>query len=488
MSKKILVVDDEQSIREFFEILIRKMSSEEDYSFEMVSAEDGQKALELMEKQSFDMVISDLKMPRLSGLQLLEKAKLIQPDVVFILITAFDTSEIAVKALKMGAYDYIPKPFNVDEIKLTIFSALSLKKLEVENQQLKRELSQARGKSTLIGQSPIMKKIFKNIQQIAHTTSNVLITGESGTGKEMIARAIHESSFLKDKLFVAVNCGAVPDTLIESEMFGHKKGSFTGAIADKKGFFELADGGALFLDEIGELPLTVQPKLLRALQEKVIRMVGGTSDKKVQLRLITATNRDLEKMVKMGHFREDLFYRLNVVRIHIPPLRERREDIPFFVEHFLKKYSLKLNSPIKTVSTSAMELFKQYDYRGNVRELENLIERVLILGETGEIQAEDVIPFLKKTEPGGQDIQGVISDFSLPERGMNMEEIVGNLEKTLLIQALQRTGGLKKPAADLLALSLRSFRYRLQKYKLDEFLSVMDSDADIGSNRAKISV
>lgn len=467
MYKKILVVDDEQSIREFFQILLKKMSAESDYQFEMVSAEDGQKALELIEKQSFDVVISDLKMPRFSGLELLKRVRPAQPHLVFIMITAFDTSETAVQAMKMGAYDYIPKPFNVDEIKLTVLSALNLKKLEVENQQLRKELNQEKDFFSLVGQSESMKKIFKDVEQISGSTSNVLITGESGTGKEVIARAVHNNSVLKDKSFVAVNCGAIPDTLIESEMFGHKKGSFTGAVIDKKGFFELANGGSLFLDEIGELPLSVQPKLLRALQEKVIRMVGGTTDKKVDVRFITATNRELEKMVRENTFREDLFYRLNVVRLHIPPLRERKEDIPLFVEHFLKKYSQKLNSPVKTISDEVMLLFQKYNYPGNVRELENLVERLIILSEGQEIKKMDVQPFLQGLSD--QEVKkGHAIPVSLPEQGLDIEETLENLEKSLLIQALQRTEGMKKPAADLLGLSLRTFRYRLQKYQLDD--------------------
>ncbi len=469
MNKKILVVDDEQSIREFFQILLKRMSSESDYSFEVVSAEDGRKALALIEKQSFDMVISDLKMPYMSGLELLKKIKPVQPNLVFILITAFDTSETAVSAMKMGAYDYIPKPFNVDEIKLTILSALKLKNLELENQQLKKELDQERSSLSFIKQSPAMKKIFEDIHKISHSTSNILITGESGSGKEVIARSVHQNSALSSRPFIAVNCGAIPDTLIESEMFGHKKGSFTGAVMDKKGFFELADGGTLFLDEIGELPLTVQPKLLRALQEKVIRMVGGTTSKKVDVRLISATNRDLEKMVRTNDFREDLFYRLNVVRIHIPPLRERKEDIPLFVEHFLNRYSRKLNCPVKTVSNEVMQMLKGYSYPGNVRELENLMERVVILGGEQEIESKDILPFLN--EESNQALEKESFGVSLPEQGLDMEFVIGNLEKSLLTQALKRTDGLKKPAADLLKLSARAFRYRLQKYQMDDFLS-----------------
>ena len=467
MYKKILVVDDEPSIREFFQILLKKISSESDYSFEMVPAEDGGKALELLEKQSFDMIISDLKMPRLSGIELLEKIKPIYPDIVFILVTAFDTSDIAVKAIKRGAYDYIPKPFNVDEIKMTILSAFNVKELKEENQQLKKELDREKNISSVIGESAVMRQIFQDIQQISHSTSNILVTGESGTGKEVIARTVHTASTLKSKPFIAVNCGAIPETLIESEMFGHKKGSFTGAITDKKGFFELANGGTLFLDEIGELPLAVQPKLLRALQEKVVRMVGGVSDKKVQVRFIAATNRNIEKMVQLNQFREDLFYRLNVIRIHIPPLRERKEDISLFVKYFLKKYSQKLNIPEKKISEKAAKLFQQYHYPGNVRELENLVERVVILGGDEEIREEDVSSFL---EQNSQD-KGIVNsgvDVSLPANGMDMENFIGNMERSLLIQALEKTEGSKKQAADLLKLSLRTFKYRLQKYQLDD--------------------
>ena len=470
MQKKILIVDDEQSIREFFQILLKRMSGEsEEYSFSVVFAEDGKKALELLQKQSFDMVISDLKMPHLTGIQLLEKTKALQPEAVFIIITAFDTSETAVRAMKMGAYDYIPKPFSVDEIKMTVLSALKLKQgSDKDRRVLKQELNQKSPGKALIGQSPAMKKIFEDIKRIAHSTSNILITGESGTGKEVIARAIHEQSPLGNMPFVAVNCGAIPETLIESEMFGHKKGSFTGAVADRKGFFEIADGGALFLDEIGELPMTVQPKLLRALQEKVIRMVGDTEDKRVEVRLICATNRDLEKMIKADLFREDLFYRLNVVRIHIPPLRERKEDIPLLARHFLEKYIKKLNCPVKTVSDKTLEFFQKHSYPGNVRELENLIERVLILCTKEQITGEDILPFLRQDKPQIT-ARGKGLKLPLPEEGIDLETAIMDLEKSFLSQALHRSDGKKKTAAELLGLSLRAFKYRLHKHRmLDE--------------------
>ena len=473
MRKKILVADDEHSIREFFQILLKKMSSEGEDIYEMVPAEDGQKALDLIKKQSFDMVISDLKMPHLSGLELLEHAKALKPDIVFILITAFDTSDTAVKALKKGAYDYIPKPFNVNEIKTTVANAFHKDRVKAQNQQLKIELEQKGATPLLVGKSLTLKKIYQEMEQIAHSTSNILITGESGTGKEVVARFAHSKSFLRDKPFVAVNCGAVPDTLIESEMFGHKKGAFTGAHTDKKGFFEMAKGGALFLDEIGDLPLAVQPKLLRALQEKTIRMVGDTVDKQVEVRLISATNRDLEAMVRAGKFREDLFYRLNVIRFNLPKLRDRKEDIPLLVEHFLKKHSHRLGIPVKTMSHSALSVFCEYKYPGNVRELENLVERAIVLSTGETITKEDVLPVLgaglfsapdKKTAPN-------FSHISLPAQGMDMEVVIGNLETRFLKQALERAGGSKVKASKLLGLSSRAFRYRLRKYNLESFVN-----------------
>ena len=495
MRKKILIVDSEKSIHDLFQILFKKMSalsSKQTFFYDIVSAKDSSQAIQLLQKQSFDLVIADLKPNGLKGLDLLKQAKELQPKIIFIIITAFDKSETAVQAMKLGAYHYMLKPFNVEVMKTTIFSALNTSVLKEKEELSKKEDNSAdvvasspslfnkkRGsdkketssiKEVLVGESSAMKKIVKDIEQISQSVAHILITGESGTGKEMIAREVHKLSLLKSKPFVAVNCGAISPNLIESEMFGHKKGSFTGAVVDKKGFFELADGGVLFLDEIGELPLEMQPKLLRVLQEKTIRMVGGTKDKKVNVRLISATNRDLEKMVKKGEFREDLFYRLNVVRIHIPPLRERKADIPFLVKYFFKKYSQKKEGSAGGISPSAMRVFQHYDYPGNIRELENLIERVIILGEEDQIEEQDILSCLAEEEKKAK------WDISLPVQGMDLEEIIGNLEKNLLIQALQRTKGLKKPAADLLQLSLRAFRYRLHKYQLSGFVSDKEED------------
>ena len=474
MYRKVLVADDEQSIREFFQILFKRISIESTDSFDVNFAKDGRSALELIKNQSFDMVISDLNMPGLSGLDLLKQVKSINPQTIFLMVTAFDTAETGVESMKQGAYDYIPKPFNVDKIKTIIISAFNTEKVSKQNQHIDKR------KNTytinLIGQSVSIKKIISDVKRIADSRANVLITGESGTGKEVIARSIHFHSSLKDKIFIPVNCGAIPEDLMESEMFGHKKGSFTGAITDKKGFFESADGGTLFLDEVGELPLRVQPKLLRVLQEKTIRMVGSVADKKVNVRLIAATNRDLQEMVQGGGFREDLFYRLNVVNIHLPPLRERKEDIPILIKHFVIQYCKKLGQPVKTFSKSLMDKLRDYNYPGNVRELENLIERVIILSGEDTVVSDAVLPVLQKSDSIKSNTSNIDPKVHLPSEGCDLEKVVSDLEKDLLNQALQKTNGSKTAAANLLGLNLRSFRYRLKKYGMGDF---MDNDEDI---------
>src|SRR5580698_5075501 len=328
MKARILVVDDEESIREFLDIMLKKEG------YDVTLAEDGKRAQEFLKKKTFDMVISDLQMPNVTGIELLKFTKELNPELVFMIITAFGTAETAVEPMKLGAYDYITKPFKIDEVRILINNALKNKRLETENIQLKRELKKENSYSNIIGNSTAMHKIFDLVQRVSQTATNVLITGESGTGKELIAKAIHYNGPLKDKAFVTINCGAIPENLMESEMFGHKKGSFTGAISDKMGLFEVANLGTLFLDEVGELPLNIQVKLLRAIQERVIRMVGGTEDIKIEVRIVAATNRNLEDMVKQGGFREDLYYRLNVIHIKSPSLRERRDDIPILAKHF----------------------------------------------------------------------------------------------------------------------------------------------------------
>lgn len=458
MKARILVVDDEESIREFLEIMLKKEG------YEVTLAEDGKRAQELLKKKTFDMVISDLQMPHVTGIELLKFTKDLNPDIVFMIITAFGTTETAVEAMKSGAYDYITKPFKIDEVRILINNALKSKRLETENIQLKRELKKENSFANIIGNSGAMHKIFDLIQRVSQTATNVLITGESGTGKELIAKAIHYNGPLKDKPFVTVNCGAIPENLMESEMFGHKKGSFTGAHADKMGLFEVANGGTLFLDEIGELPLTIQVKLLRAIQERVIRMVGGTEDIKVEVRIVAATNRNLEEFVKSGGFREDLYYRLNVISIKSPPLRERREDIPILATHFLEKYNGKLSKQVKTISVDAMEMLKKYDYPGNVRELENIIERTVAL-EAGATILPESLPPLVMTTGGGRKLASAY-DIEVTDEGLDLEKVVGQIEKEILIKAIHRANGVKKKAAKLLGITFRSMRYRVEKYGL----------------------
>ena len=457
MKPRILVVDDEESIREFLEIMLKKEG------YEITLAEDGQKAKDLLTKKSFDMIISDLQMPHVTGIELLKHVKESYPDTVFMLITAFGTTETAVEAMKMGAYDYLTKPFKIDEVRLNIQNALRSRNLEVENRTLKKELTKEYSFQSMVGNSPAMHAIFDMVKRVSQTPTNVLITGESGTGKEVVAKAIHYNGPLKDRPFVTVNCGAIPENLMESEMFGHKKGSFTGAVADKPGLFEVADGGTLFLDEVGELPLTIQVKLLRAIQERVVRRVGSTEDTKVEVRIIAATNRNLEEMVTKGTFRQDLFYRLNVINIKTPSLRERREDVPLLANHFLKKYNERLNKNIGAISAEAMEILKKYDYPGNVRELENMIERTVALEGGATILPESLPPMVNTTS--GRKMASS-NEIEMGDDGVDLDKVMGQIEKELLIKAIHSAGGVKKRAAKLLHISFRSMRYRIEKYNL----------------------
>lgn len=457
MKSRILVVDDEESIREFLEIMLKKEG------YEITLAEDGQKAKDLLAKKSFDMIISDLQMPHVTGIELLKHVKETAPEIVFMMITAFGTTETAVEAMKMGAYDYITKPFKIDEVRLNIQNALRSRNLEVENRTLKKELTKEYSFQNMVGNSPAMHVIFDMVKRVSQTPTNVLVTGESGTGKEVVAKAIHYNGPLKDKPFVTINCGAIPENLMESEMFGHKKGSFTGAVTDKAGLFEVADTGTLFLDEVGELPLTIQVKLLRAIQERVIRRVGATDDMKVEVRIIAATNRNLEEMVQKGTFRQDLFYRLNVINIRTPGLRERREDIPLLANHFLKKYNERLNKNIGGISTEAMEILKKYDYPGNVRELENLIERTVAL-EGGAMILPESLPPMVNTISGRK--MASSNEIEIGDDGVDLDKVMGQIEKELLIKAIHSAGGVKKRAAKLLHISFRSMRYRIEKYNL----------------------
>lgn len=466
MKSRVLVVDDEESIREFLEIMLRKEG------YEVTVAEDGQAALEVIKRKSIDLVISDLQMPNMTGIELLKQVKDHYPNMLFMMITAFGTTETAVEAMKLGAYDYITKPFKIDEVRIVISNALRSQNLEVENRTLKKELGKEYSFQNLVGNSEPMHRIYEMVRRVSQTPTNVLITGESGTGKEVVAKAIHFNGLLKDRPFVTVNCGAIPESLMESEMFGHKKGSFTGAVADKSGLFEVADGGTLFLDEVGELPLSIQVKLLRAIQERIIRRVGATDDTKVEVRIIAATNRDLEVMVKDGSFRQDLFYRLNVINIRTPALRERPDDIPALAGHFLKKYNERLVKSIGGISAEAMDLLKKYDYPGNVRELENIIERTVALEGGATILPESLPPFVNT--PTGRKLAST-HEIQVTEEGLDLDKIMGQIEKELLIKAIHAAGGVKKKAAKLLSITFRSMRYRVEKYSLG---ALGDDDLD----------
>jgi two-component system, NtrC family, response regulator PilR len=452
---RILVVDDERSMQEFLEILLRKEG------YDVATAGDVPGALIALDSDDFDLVISDIQMPDRSGLDLLRALRQAQPEIVVIMITAFATTETALAAMKEGAYDYITKPFKVDEIKLVVKKALEKKLLAAENARLRHELRSERQQRPLVGNSPRMQQLYEMIGRVAATKTNVLIVGESGTGKELVARAIHAESDRADKSFVALNCAAIPENLLESELFGHVKGAFTGAVGNKAGLFELADLGTLFLDEVGELTPPLQVKLLRAIQEKTIRRVGGTSDRRVDVRILAATNRRLEDEVSAGRFREDLYYRLNVIQLPLPPLRERMEDLPLLVHHFVEKYTRELGKSVRGVSDEAMERLRAHSYPGNVRELENVIERAVALARGEWIDRESLPPAL--LQPSAEK-----TSAALPQGSVDLDNLVADYERGLLVEALRRAGGVKKRAAHLLGISFRSFRYRLEKLGLDE--------------------
>ena len=457
LKDKLLVADDEQSMREFLEIMFKK----EGYHVSLAS--NGEEVLKLTEKEIFDLVLLDIRMPRLDGISALKKIKALSPETIVIMITAYASADTAIKAMKEGAYDYITKPFKVDEIKLIIKNALEKKNLQRENILLKQVVRDRYHFDNIIGQSSKMIALYDLLEKVAPTKTNILITGESGTGKELVAKAIHYNSPRKDKPFVTLNCGAIPEPLIESELFGHMKGAFTDAIATKKGLFELADEGTIFLDEISELPLLMQVKLLRVLQDREFKRVGGTDDIRVDVRIISATNKDLEEAVREKRFREDLFYRLNVIQIKIPPLREKREDISLLTAHFLKKYSEELNKNISVISPEALRILLSYDYPGNVRELQNIIERAVALETSGELSAQNLSSYLDEQLP----TKKRPLDLEIPNEGIDLEKVVEDLERMLLLKALEKTKGIKKKAADLLHINFRSMRYRLEKYGLN---------------------
>jgi len=447
-------------MREFLELML----SREGYA--VTGAESGHQANQLLEKQFFDLILLDIRLGDISGLDVLRKAKALHPNTIVIMISAYATAENAVEAMNDGAYDYLPKPFDNDELKDTIANALQRKTLKDEKKHIDSELQESVHFDLIVGNSPRMLHIYEMIEQIAPTRTNVLITGESGTGKELIARAIHKKSLRYDKPFVVINCGSIPETLVESEFFGYKKGAFTGANHDKKGLFEAADTGTLFLDEIGELNLQMQVKLLRVLQERGFKPVGGNEDVSVDIRILAATNKNLEEEVIAGRFREDLFYRINVVEIKVPPLRERKGDLRALAQHFLDKYSREAGKEITKISSYAVDLLKKYDFPGNIRELENLIERSVALSTTNIILPDSLALSIHKRRW----IEGIENRrFDLDEvaKGVSLDSILEEIEKAYLEKALECANGNKSKAAELLAISFRSFRYRCSKLGID---------------------
>ncbi len=457
----ILVVDDELSMRELLEYMLNREG------YQVTCAESGRKAIRLLEKKQYDLLLCDIKLGDISGLDVLRASKKSSQDTVVILISAYASTETAVEAMNEGAYDYVPKPFDKDELLQTVAKALDIRTVEHEKQLLNDQLKENLHFGLLVGTSPAMSHIYKLILQVAKTKTNVLITGESGTGKELIAKAIHQESDRNDQPFVAINCGGIPETLMESELFGHKKGSFTGATSDKKGLFEEAHKGTIFLDEIGELSLPIQVKLLRAVQEKVFKAVGGTEDISVDMRILSATNKYLEKEVIAGNFREDLFYRLNVIEIKVPPLRERKADLRPLAQYFLEKYSRELGKEITKFSSYAIDMLNKYDFPGNIRELENLLERSVALSTTNIILPDSLALSIHKRRwiEGFQDRRFDLDDVS---RGVSLDIILEEIERAYLKKALDCSNGNKNKAAELLGISFRSLRYRLDKLRIEK--------------------
>jgi two-component system response regulator PilR (NtrC family) len=453
---RILVVDDERSMRELLAIVLRREG------YEVMLAENGRTAIDTLEREPVDLLISDIKMPDMSGVDVLRAAKAIDQDILGIMITAFASTESAVEAMRLGACDYLSKPFDIDLLKMKVREKIDNRQLRQENVLLKRTLGLSHQFSNIIGRSETMLDVYKMIETVARTNSTILLTGESGTGKGLVAQAIHFHSLRRDKPMVALNCGAMPEALLESELFGHMRGAFTGADSNKKGLLEVAEKGTIFLDEIGEMSAVMQVKLLRVLQERRFRRVGGLDELTADIRVIAATNQDLAKAIAEGRFREDLYYRINVIPIALPPLRERREDIPLLAEHFLAKYAEQMDKPVTTLSHHALELLLQHDWPGNIRELENVIERAVALESTPAILAESLPPSIRGVVPRN----GNGAAEALPDGGFDLEAHVKEIERGYIAQALQRAGGVQVKAAELLGMSFRSFRYYVKKYNL----------------------
>ena len=456
---RVLVIDDELSMRELLEVLLSKEG------YDVTLAKNGKQALKILEKKEFDLLLCDIRLGDVTGIDVLRAAKRHNPESIVIMISAYATTEVAVEAMNEGAYDFVPKPFDNMELRQAIQKALNQQSPQFKRDNLSKDQNDEPtlhfGK--IVGNSPGMVRIYNLIDQVACTKTNVLITGESGTGKELIARAIHDMSERRDCPFVVVNCGGIPETLIESEFFGHVKGAFTGAISDKKGLFEAAHQGTIFLDEIGELSPMLQVKLLRALQETVVKPVGSTHEITVDVRIISATNKTLEQEVIDGNFREDLFFRLNVIPLKVPPLRDRKGDIELLANFFTEKYSKRMNKDISKISSYAAAFLNKYTFPGNVRELENLIERSVALSSTNIILPESLTISMHKRRRWIEGIHGRRFDLDEVEQGVDLDEILATIEEAYLNKAMEIAGGNKSKAAELLGITLRSIRYRMSK-------------------------
>jgi len=481
-SARILVVDDERSMREMLSILLKREGHQ------VSVAENGQGAIDLLNQRPFDLVVSDARMPDVDGLEVLRHARSINPSVIAIMVTAYGSPDLLRGVAQLGVNDYVEKPFNTEVLRFRIRKELDRKRLQQENVLLKRALHTTNQFSNIIGNSPAMQEVFELVETIAPTGSTVLITGESGTGKELVARAIHVRSPRSDRPFVAVNCGALTETLLDSELFGHMRGSFTGADGNKKGLIEVAEKGTIFLDEIGEMSPMLQVKVLRVLQERKFRRVGGTEEVDADIRIIAATNRDLGKMVAEGQFREDLFYRINVIPVRLPSLRDRTGDVPLLADHFVGKFAEQMKKAISGISRPALDCLQAHAWPGNVRELENAIERAVALERSAMILPESLpeavrggaasvstpVPVFVSTAPGAPAAatasapanSAPAAPQALPEKGFDLEQHVQTLEREYIAEALRRSNGVKVKAAELLGMSFRSFRYYMKKYNL----------------------
>ena len=462
----ILIVDDEQSYRQLLSLVF------EGDGHKIRVGKNGREALELLKEEPAEIIISDVRMPDMNGIELLREARELMPDIGVILMTAFATVDNARDAFILGADDFIQKPFDVEELKLIVKKTLERQELIEENRAFKKAQREKGSVKNIVGTSDKMQAIFQMIETVAEVQSTVLVTGESGTGKELVARAIHDLSPRAEKPFISINCGAFTETLLESELFGYKKGAFTGANTDRKGLFEAANNGTIFLDEIGEMTTSMQVKLLRVLQERKVRPVGSHEETSFDTRIIAATNRDLKAMTVDGSFREDLFYRISVIPMSLPSLRERSEDIPALAEHFIQKFCKQTGREVK-ISDKAMQMLEKYAWHGNVRELEHTIERAVALEREAEIQPERLPDHITNYNP-----TRINAEFDLPEEGINLTSHLGNLEKTYVVEALRMTSGNQTKAAELLEMPVRSLRHLLDKHNIRSLSAQMRSSND----------